>query len=450
MAWRTALVWCALVAAPGGALANGRPPASSSIMFRQGMESEIAVGLTFGLVVSRDGGRSWTWRCEDAIGYRGEYDPTYAFSTTGALFASTFAGLKVMRDSCTFGATPAGATFVSTNVLGPDRTFYYAAAQAADPPHGVVADFRIYRSTDDGATATPTAGQPSVTLTGAVSWWQSLVVAPSAPQRLYLSGYHYKPNPTGPGTVKDHLVYRTDDGGATWQSLPVTDFTVMANSVIEIVGISRTEPDHVYARVKLDDNLISDSIYRSTDRGATWQRINRKGSAIPAFLVRASGDLIVGTRSLGAEISRDNGDTWTALIEPPHMSCLAENSAGEIWACTQNYGRQTVPSDDAGIMKTTDLVTWTKVLRFQDLTDAAICPAGTVQHETCAAMWCTVCQQLGCSPSPAFSCAASTEAPPPPPAKAGCCNSRDGAGALALGLAVGTLLLRPRRRREPR
>jgi photosystem II stability/assembly factor-like uncharacterized protein len=450
MAWRTALVCCALVAASGAALANGRPPATSSITFRQGMEREIAVGLTFGLLVSRDGGQSWTWMCEEAIPSPGTYDPTYGFSSTGALFASTLAGFKVMRDSCTFGGTPAGATFVSTNVFGPDRTLYYAAGQAADPPHGIVADFRIYRSSDDGATATPTAGQPSVVLSGAVSWWETLAVAPSDPLRLYLSGYHFKPNPAGPGTIKDHFVYRTDNGGVSWQPLPVTDFTIAANSVIEIVGISRTQPDHAYARVKVDDNQVSDSIYRSTDKGATWQRINRKGSAIPAFLVRANGDLILGTPSLGAEISRDNGDTWTPLLDAPHMSCLAENSAGEIWACTQNYGRPDAPSDDAGIMKTTDLVTWTKVLRFQDLTDAAICPAGTVQHEKCASMWCTVCMQLGCSPSAASSCAGDTDAPPPPPAKAGCCNSREGAGALALGLAVGTLLLRPRRRREHR
>jgi uncharacterized protein (TIGR03382 family) len=450
MAWRTVLACVALVAAPASVLANGRPPATSSITFRRGQENEIAAGLTFGLVVSRDGGQTWAWMCEDAIGYRGMYDPAYAFSTSGALFASTFNGLKVMRDGCTFRGTPAGATFVSTNVFGPNQTFYYTASQAADPPHGIAADFKIYRSTDDGATALPTAGQPSATLTGTVSWWQTLDVAPLDPQRLYLSGYHYMPNPSGPGTIKDHLLYRSDDGGATWQKLPVTDFVVMPNSVIKIIGISKSNPDHVYARVELDDNALSDSLYRSTDKGVSWTRINRKGAGIPAFLVRSNGDLIAGTQSLGAEISRDNGDTWTPLVEPPHMNCLAENSAGEIWACTQNYGYTAVPSDNAAIMKTTDLVNWTKVLRYQELTDAAFCPAGTVQRETCASMWCTVCKQLGCAPSAVSNCPVEAEAPIPPIEKGGCCNSGEGGtGALALGLAVGTLVLRPRRRREP-
>jgi uncharacterized protein (TIGR03382 family) len=97
-------------------------------------------------------------------------------------------------------------------------------------------------------------------------------------------------------------------------------------------------------------------------------------------------------------------------------------------------------------------VTWTKVLRYQDLQDAVTCGAGTIQRDTCAGLWCTACQQLGCTPSAAYACdatdaPAATDAPPLPPSKGGCCDSGSGAaGALALGLAVGTLLLRPRRR----
>ena len=51
--------------------------------------------------------------CEAAVGYGGTFDPDYAYSPTGALFATTFNGLNVMRtagDSCTFAATPPGNT----------------------------------------------------------------------------------------------------------------------------------------------------------------------------------------------------------------------------------------------------------------------------------------------------------------------------------------------------
>jgi len=453
-----ALACLALVAAARPAGANGRPPGTSSITFRHGHESDIAVGLTFGLLISHDAGNTWAWICESAVGYGGTYDPDYAFSASGALFASTFDGLKVSRDSCTFGGTSSGTAFVATQLFGPDNALYVAASQVADPAHGIPGDFNIYRSTDDGKTF-PTIGQPP----GAVSWWQSLAVAPSDPERLYLTGYRFVPDPSGPGTVKEQLVFRSDNGGTSWIALPITDFTVMPNSAIDIVGIAKDNPDHLYARVELDDNQVSDSIYRSTDKGAHWTKINHKQTAIKAFLVRDNGDLIAGTQVLGAEISRDDGDSWTALVDPPHMNCLVENAAHEIWACTQNYGRPTVPSDDAGIMKTTDLVNWTKVLRYQDLKDAMPCAAGTIQQDTCAALWCATCAQLECQPSASYGCAQADPPDPvepveaPPQRKAGCCDSGSGgAGALALGLAIGTLVLRPRRgrlagasRREP-
>jgi hypothetical protein len=450
MAWRIALACLVLAAVPHGASANGRPPAAVSITFRQGQETDVVVGLTFGLVISHDGGKAWSWMCEDAIGYKGTYDPWFAFSQSGALFATTFAGLKVARDGCTFGATPAGATFASVNALGPgpDHAFYYAAVQAADEARGVAADFNVYKSIDDGMTFPDAAkGTPAA----AVNWWQSLAVAQSDTQRLYLSGYSYLPDPAG-GTVRQLLLFRSDDGGKAWIPLPTTAFAFLSNSVIHIAGITKDDADHLYVRVEDYDNLNHDAIYRSSDKGLTWQQIKTKDAPIGAFAVRAARnrdakhDLILGTQEAGAEVSHDDGETWAPLANAPHMSCLVENAAGELWACTQNYGFSSVPSDGAGIMKTTDLVTWTKVLRYQDLTEVVTCAAGTIQKDTCAASWCAVCAQLGCTPSLSYGCPVASEAPV---RGGGCCETGAGsAGALALGLSVGMVLRRPRRRRE--
>lgn len=448
---RLALAWLVLSAVSSAAWANGRPPATSSITFRQGHESDVAVGLTFGLLISHDGGATWAWICEKAVGYSGEYDPRYAFSPSGALFATTFDGFKVERDSCTFGATPAGATFVSTNTLGADHTLYYTAGQHADTVNHVDADYRIYRSTDDGVSFTPTPGQPD----GPVSWWESLAVAPSDQHVLYLSGYAYVPGPADAGTVKQQLLFRSDNAGVDWTSIAVdpSAVTIAPNSVIDIAGIAADDPAHVYIRVTNDDNISTQSIYRSSDRGATWQRIAHDSVPLDAFVVRAARnpqgkyDLIVGTQANGAQISHDDGDTWTALVNPPRMNCLVENAAGELWACTQNYNPNGGPFDDAGIMKTTnpEAAAWTKVLRYEDLTEAVPCAAGTPQATDCATMWCAVCKQLGCTPSASYHCGA-VEAPAP--SKAGCCDGGGGGtGVLALGLPVGMVLLRPRRRR---
>jgi photosystem II stability/assembly factor-like uncharacterized protein len=435
-----------LAGVPGGASANGRAPASSSIAFRQGNESDVAVGLTFGLVISHDAGKTWAWICEDAVGYSGTYDPHYAYSSSGGLFATSFHGVKVERDTCTFDSTPAGAVFASAGLLAPDHAYYYAASQPADTT--TVADFGIYKSIDDGVTFTPVT-QPTTDL----SWWQSLAVAPSDARRLYLTGYKFVPGPTGTPTVKQPLLFRSEDGGATWIAVAIdtTTVTFAPNSVMDIAAISDKDPDHLYARVEVDDNTLSDSIYRSTDKGATWHRINHKAGAIRGFIVRDNGDLVVGTQGLGTEVSHDDGDSWTPLAGAPHITCLVENAAHEVWACTQNYSFSSLPADGAGVMKTTDLVTWTKVLRYEELTDAVSCAAGTIQHDTCIASWCGVCAQLGCQPAPSYGCPVAPEGPiTPPPARAGCCDTGSGgATALALALGLGTLMLRPRRRREP-
>lgn len=117
----------------------------------------------------------------------------------------------------------------------------------------------------------------------------------------------------------------------------------------------------------------------------------------------------------------------------------------------QNYGVGPTPSDDAGIMKTTDLATWTKVLRYQDLSEAvAGCGAATAQQQSCAPMWCAVCAQLGCTPAASYGCVTLSDdvaTMPPKTTGGGCCDTRSsGTGPLALGLAVAIFVVRPRRR----
>ncbi len=441
MTWRLVLALSGLLAPllpSHDASANGRPPGTSTIHFRRGMEQEVIAGMTFGLLASKDGGATWYWMCEDAIGYGGTYDPDYVFSSTGALFATTFTGMKVMRDGCTF-ASPVGTKFVSTIAQGPDGRLYYGASDTGSG--GMPGDARIYRSIDNGVTWTPGTAMPGQT----GDWWQSLEVTPSNPDRLYLAGYRFMSGPGG--NMKTFLLFRSDDAGDTWTPLPTAQIATMPNSTIEIAGISHTDPDLVFARVKLEDNMISDALYRSTDGGLTWTRILGKNSAI-AFVVRRSGELVAATQALGAVRSTDNGATWIDLASPPHIGCLSENSAGEVWACTQNFGSMGTPSDGYGIMKSADLATWQPVLKFQDMKAPVACADGTTQKDTCdRQMWCGLCAQLGCV-SGRSECEPPTE---PVSEPKGCCkgSATPAPGLLALVLAVGALLLRPWRRGAP-
>lgn len=441
---RLALATLLLLAAATPALANGRPPGTSTINFRQGHVNDVIAGMTFGAVISHDNGATWHYFCEDAIGYGGMYDPDYSYTSSGKIFATTFVGLKVNSTGCTFDDTSLGQRFVSSDELGPDGALYAGTADTSTTN----ADSDIYKSTDDGTTF------PAMTMPGMINdWWESLTVAHSDAKRVYLTGYRFV-TATGGGSTKVFLLFTSSDGGASWQPMQLDTMQTNVSSAIDIAGIDRTTPTTVYARVTIPDGIVGDALYRSTDAGQHWTKILEKGDSLNAFAVRANGDLVAGTPTLGASVSHDKGDTWTALVNPPHLGCLVENDAGELWGCTQNFGSMQVPGDNYGIMKTTDLATWTGVLRYQDILAPVDCPAGTVQYDKCTKVnWCVVKQQLGIT-STAIECATaagdqSAEATPMMGGgtKKGCCSTGQDAapGAILLSVAIGFVTLRRRR-----
>src|SRR5512134_3709098 len=99
---RIAVAGLVIAGLAGTAAANGRDPFISTINFKVGDNTKIMVGATFGLIKSDDSGATWQWYCERTVGYGGTYDPDCVYSSTGAVFATTIDGLKVMRDGCSF------------------------------------------------------------------------------------------------------------------------------------------------------------------------------------------------------------------------------------------------------------------------------------------------------------------------------------------------------------
>jgi len=473
-----------VIAMAGIAGANGRPAATSTINFEQNAPQHIAAGMTFGFLRSDDGGTTWKWMCEKAIGYGGMYDPDYAYSPTGALFATTFDGLKVMRDGCTFNTAASGTTFVSAVEMGPQGDVFYAAA---DP-----ADGKIYKSPDDGVMF-PTSGAPGKNN----DWWDSLMVAPSDKMRVYVTGYRFNKvcnaasanagatctMDVNCGTnvgamcesVKQFLIFKSIDEGATYTPMSLTGLTTSNNSAIDVVGINHTNPAEVYVRVNLENGQLGDSIYKSTDSGATWHKILTTMDTFGlSFLVRNDGTLVAGTQVSGSMKSANGAGctsqatcNWVTLTGAPHINCLVENPANhDVWACTHNFDSPGVPGDGYGIMKSTDLASWSGVLRYQNIAGVVTCDPSTVQATQCVAsyqgkpsVWCCLEQQLGitdtsvdctgvsdCLLNPVDGAVDSgtTDVNAPPK---GCCNvGGGGGGSLLLAFGTGALLWRRRKR----
>lgn len=432
------------LAAP--ARANGRFPRSVKVVFRPGQPTELMIGVTFGLLVSKDDGATWRWVCENAIGFSGTFDPDYEYSASGAIFATTFDGLKVTRDGCHWDALPAplGTTFVSSVAVGPDGTIW---AGTSDPVIGSA----IYKSTDDGQSFVATAplGQ-----TG--DWWETIEVAPGDPQRLYVTGFRL-----AAGMPRERLLYRSHDGGQTWTQLPVTAFVGTNNSDLQIAAISPTDPALVFVRMTLVGPTLQEAIYRSDDAGAaapTWTKVLDVPDNVPGVVVRADGEVWAATPFRGLFRSQDGGRTFAVVPGVTFEGrCLTERGDGTLYLCTNN-----LPPDGATIhTSTTGTGGWIAKLSYADLAGPVRCPADTVQHTACEQMlWCGLKANLGIL-TDEIDCTdagvndgglvdAGIDAAGPGSRDKGCCSVNAGPGGAAAStvlVVLGLIAIHRRRRR---
>jgi hypothetical protein len=275
-------------------------------------------------------------------------------------------------------------------------------------------------------------------------WYTNLYILPTDAQKVWVASYRFS------GGAKTVQIYKSTDGGQSFTSMTTNGITGVVNQTsVTIVGVDGA--GNVYAHERLDSSN-HDDIYKLAPNATSWTNILNDSDQI-ALLVRSNGDLVAGTKIHGAKMSTDQGSNWTPLTNPPHIGCLVENSAHEIWACTQNYEdtMMSIPSDGYGIMKTTDLTTWTGVLKYENITGPVMCGAGTPQQDTCVGSnWCGLRTQLGITANPVDCSAPTVDAPPdagsggPPPK--GCCDSGSGSmPPVMMTLLLGILLLRRKR-----
>nr|MDQ4125660.1 hypothetical protein [Actinomycetota bacterium] len=97
-------------------------------------------------------------------------------------------------------------------------------------------------------------------------------------------------------------------------------------------------------------------VYRSTDRGATWQHLGlAKTSRISRIVidpsnenrifVAASGNLFKGSGDRGLYVSEDGGDTWDKVLEGDNPNtgaadvAIDESDPSIVWATTWDHPR---------------------------------------------------------------------------------------------------------------
>ncbi len=166
-----------------------------------------------------------------------------------------------------------------------------------------------------------------VTRDGGRSWTKSLAISddtgvsdvafhPRDPDTLYATAYQRRRHvwtliDGGP----ESAIYRSADGGASWQEtsrgLPEVDLGRVG------LAVTPAAPDWVYAVVEAADG--EGGFYRSTDRGASWQKRSGYVPGGPQYYNEIFADpanpLRVYSMDVFLQVTEDGGTTFRAMRE---------------------------------------------------------------------------------------------------------------------------------------
>jgi photosystem II stability/assembly factor-like uncharacterized protein len=183
-------------------------------------------------------------------------------------------------------------------------------------PYGANTERGVFRSTDGGKTWQRVLYKDENT--GAVA----LAFDPSNPQTVYAVLWASRQGPwengawQGPGSG----LYKSTDGGTTWQPLTKRLPTAKQGLGRIGIGIAPTDPKRIYATV---DAPQLGGIYRSDDAGVSWRRLNSeprlwgRGSDFAEVKVDPKNKEVVYVANTSVYRSTDGGKIFTAIKGAP-------------------------------------------------------------------------------------------------------------------------------------
>jgi hypothetical protein len=345
------------VAAPS-ASANGRFPFAQHVIVGPGAAStQVVLRATFGMLWSRDSGRTFHWACEQSMGFTGNWDPPMVFGT-GALVVGLPDGLVYSPDGCDFARAE---SVPNTSMID------LAAARDGATIYGVedipVVENRVFASTDGGRTWVVRGRGPAN-----VSF-DTVELAPSDAQRVYVTGLD--------GATRLPVFFRSGDGAATLvpSALPAESMTGATGAYVS--GVASNDPNTLYVRVDRDGGT---HVVRSRDGGASWTVVFRAAGELRGFALADDGRLWVGGAADGLQRSDDAGERWTRVVAPA-PTCLRHHG-GALYLCV-DWVRE--PYALGRLRDGSETIE--PLLRFQDALGAFECgPTSTAQTE-CAPRW---------------------------------------------------------------
>jgi photosystem II stability/assembly factor-like uncharacterized protein len=191
-------------------------------------------------------------------------------------------------------------------IIDPRNSHVYAAAQG--PLWGPGGERGLYKSTDNGKT------WKAILTISENTGITDIVMDPRDPDILYAAAYQRRRHVfTMINGGPESGIHKSTDGGATWtkltSGLPAGDMGRIG------LAISPANPDVIYAIIEAEGD--SGGFFRSSNRGATWERQDKYVSNSPQYYNRIFADPKdvdkVYSLDTVTKVSKDGGKNWSPL-----------------------------------------------------------------------------------------------------------------------------------------
>lgn len=361
--------------------ANGAFPDSQNILTPSDRPDEIVLATNFGLMISEDGGQTWSWSCEQPTSNNGHL---YQLGPGPAhrLFGLALGNLIYSRDlACSWsvaGGMLAGFT-VPDYFPDPSPSPSSSSSSSADRVVAVanqtvagVASSMVVESTDGGATFTNVIFQAAAgdTVTG-------LEIARSDPQTIYLAL-------TSNVSLPPKLA-RSADGGGSWQTFDLGS-ALTGNGELRILAVDPDDAGKVFLRWNVSGG---DSLLLVENGGASLQApLPLGGGTMTAFTRMESGAVLMGASVAASPVlfrSTDGGVTFEQLTGGPHLRALSARG-GVLFGVGDNVNDHyaVATSQDQG-------TTWQPLMQYAQVQGISACVAvqclGGCQVESGLGLW---------------------------------------------------------------
>jgi len=273
-----------------------------------------------------------------------------------------------------FDDQPTGSIGAIAVAPSDPRTIYVGSGEGLQRPDLSVGD-GVFKSTDGGATWRHVGLADGLQI-------PAIVVDPRDPNRVFVAVLG---QPYGPSVERG--VYRSLDGGATWQKVLEKDENTGAvdlafgptnsQTVFAVLWAARQAPWEIGSSWTLS---ASNGLYRSTDGGTTWRQIGtglpgaaeglgRIGLATSQSAPTRMYAVVGATKGGGLYRSDDGGEGWRIANADEHL-----------WGRDGDFNEVKVDPSNPDVVYVANVVTWQSLDGGHTFTAFRGAPGGDDYH----------------------------------------------------------------------